>query len=106
MKLEKALVYMTKKGEHKWIICRLVAKHNHELASLNNQKFLRSKRKKIEAQKNLIDLLDNSEVHPSKIVSVLTNQAGGVDRLNLTGQDIQNYLQTGRQKDQEKETHN
>jgi len=93
---------MSKKGEDKWVVCRVVAEHNHELASPNSQKFLRSKRKKTEAQKNLIDLLDNSGVRPSKIASVLINQARGVDLLNLTGQDIQNYLQTRRQKDLEK----
>jgi len=98
----KALLYMSKKGEDKWVVCRVVAEHNHELASPNSKKFLRSKRKKSDAQKNLIDLLDNSRVRPSKIASVLMNQAGGVDRLNLTSQDIQNYLQTRRQKDLEK----
>ncbi|KAK4734371.1 hypothetical protein R3W88_008632 [Solanum pinnatisectum] len=93
---------MSKKGEDQWIVCRLVAEHNHELASPNSQKFLWSRRKKTEAQKDLLDLLDNSGVRPSKIASVLINQVGGVDRLNLTGQDIQNYLQTRRQKELEK----
>ncbi|PHT87839.1 hypothetical protein T459_09945 [Capsicum annuum] len=86
----------------KWVVCRLVTKHNHELASPNSQKFLRSKRKKSEAPKNLIDLLGNSGVRPGKIASVLISQVGGVDQLNLTGQDIQNYLRTRRQKDFEK----
>ncbi|XP_049347739.1 protein FAR1-RELATED SEQUENCE 5-like [Solanum verrucosum] len=98
----KVLLYMSKKEEGNWVVCMLVAKHNHELASPNSQKFLRSKRKKSDAQKNLIDLLDNSGVRPSKIASVLMNQAGGIDRLNLTSQDIQNYLQTRRQKNLEK----
>ncbi|KAK6773265.1 hypothetical protein RDI58_028503 [Solanum bulbocastanum] len=98
----KALLSMSKKGEDKWVVCRLVAEHNHELASPNSQKFLRSKRKKTETQKNLIDLLDNFGVRPGKIMPVLINQLGGVDRLNLTGQDIQNYLQTRRQKNLEK----
>ncbi|XP_060202353.1 protein FAR1-RELATED SEQUENCE 5-like, partial [Lycium barbarum] len=98
----KVLLYVSKKEEEKWVVCRLVSKHNHELASPYSQKFLRSKRKKTEAQKNLIDLLDNSGVRPGKIASVLINQAGGVDHLNLTGQDIQNYLKTRRQKNLEK----
>ncbi|KAG5616681.1 hypothetical protein H5410_016505 [Solanum commersonii] len=78
----KALLYMSKKGEDKWVVCRLVTKHNHEPASPNSQKFLWLRRKKIEAQKNLLDLLDNLGVRPT--------------------QDIQNYLQTRRQKDLEK----
>ncbi|PHT83972.1 hypothetical protein T459_12415 [Capsicum annuum] len=77
----KALLYISKKEEDKWVVCRLIAKHNHELASPNSQKFLRSKRKKCEAQKNLIDLLDNSEIRPGKIASVLITQVRGVDRL-------------------------
>ncbi|XP_059315582.1 protein FAR1-RELATED SEQUENCE 5-like [Lycium ferocissimum] len=40
--------------------------------------------------------------HRGKIASVLINQAGGGDHLNLTGQDIQNYLKTRRQKNLEK----
>uniref|UniRef100_A0A3Q7ECI1 MULE transposase domain-containing protein n=1 Tax=Solanum lycopersicum TaxID=4081 RepID=A0A3Q7ECI1_SOLLC len=60
------------------------------------------KGKKTDAQKYIIDFLDNSGVRPSKLASVLINQAGGVDRMNLTGQAIQNYLQTRRQKDLEK----
>lgn len=52
--------------------------------------------------KETFDLLDNSGVHSSKIASMLMNQFEGVDWLNLTSQDIQNYLQTRRQKDLEK----
>ncbi|KAK4722343.1 hypothetical protein R3W88_012576 [Solanum pinnatisectum] len=89
---------MSKKEEGNWVVCRLVAEHYHELASPNSQKFLRSKRKKTDAQKNFIDLLDNSRVRSSKIASVLINQDGGVNQLNLTSQDIQNSLQTRRQK--------
>ena len=93
----KVMIYMSKKEEEKWVIARLVLNHNHELASPNSQKFLRSKRKKSEAQKNLIDLLNNSGIRPSKIASVLTTQAGGIENLNITGRDIQNYLSTKRQ---------
>ncbi|KAF3675158.1 hypothetical protein T459_29378 [Capsicum annuum] len=100
--MQSVVVYISKKEEGKWVVCRLVTKHNHDVAFPNSQKFLRSKRKKSEAQKNLIDLLDNSGVRPSKIASILITQAGGVDQLNLTGQDIQNYLRTRRQKDLEK----
>jgi len=91
------MIYMSKKEEEKWVIARLVSNHNHELASPNSQKFLRSKRKKSEAQKNLIDLLNNSGIRPSKIALVLITQAGGIENLNLTGRDIQNYLSTQRQ---------
>lgn len=75
----------------KWVVARLVSDHNHELAFSYSQKFLRLKREKSEAQKNLIDLLDNSNVCPSKIASVLINQERNVEILNLTEQNIQNY---------------
>lgn len=52
------MIYMSKKEDEEWVIARLVSNNIHELASLNSQKFLRSK-KKSEAQKNLIDLLKN-----------------------------------------------
>ena len=49
----KALVYVSQKEEGKWIIARLVLEHNHVLASPYSKKFLRSKRKKSEAQKKI-----------------------------------------------------
>ncbi|PHT56908.1 hypothetical protein CQW23_05394 [Capsicum baccatum] len=91
------MMYLSKKEEEEWVIVMLVSNHNHELASPQSQKFLRSKRKKSKAQKNLIDILENSGIRLSKIASVLTTQAGGVENLNLTGRDIQNYLSTKRQ---------
>ncbi|KAH0644802.1 hypothetical protein KY284_032686 [Solanum tuberosum] len=72
----KVLIYLSKKEEEKWVVAKLVSTHNHELASPHSHKFMRSKRKKSEAQKNLIDLLDNSGVRPSKIALVLITQAG------------------------------
>ncbi|KAL3525244.1 hypothetical protein ACH5RR_013616 [Cinchona calisaya] len=94
----RALAYVSKKEEGKWIFTRIVLEHNHELASPYSKKFLLSKRKRTEAQRNLIDVLDESGVCPSKIVSVLATQAGGVEKLNLTDHDVCNYLSTKRQK--------
>ncbi|KAK6776026.1 hypothetical protein RDI58_027027 [Solanum bulbocastanum] len=45
---------MSEKGEDKWIVYSLVVEHNHELASPNSQKFLRSKRKKTRPKKILL----------------------------------------------------
>nr|XP_027120394.1 protein FAR1-RELATED SEQUENCE 5-like [Coffea arabica] len=98
----KALVYVSQKEEDKWIIARLVLEHNHVLASPYSKKFLRLKRKKSEAQKNLIDMLDQSGVRPSKIVSVLATQVGGIGNLNFTDHDVCNYLSTKRHKELEK----
>lgn len=80
----------------------MISNHNHNLASPYSQKFLQSKRKKLEAKKNLIGLLNNSGVRPSKIASILITQVGIVENLNLIEQDIQNYLSTKRQKNLEK----
>ncbi|XP_027182119.1 protein FAR1-RELATED SEQUENCE 5-like [Coffea eugenioides] len=98
----KALVYVSQKEKGKWIIARLVLEHNHVLASPYSKKFLRSKRKKSVAQKNLIDMLDQSGVRPSKIVSVLATQVGGIGNLNVTDHDVCNYLSTKRHKELEK----
>ncbi|KAG5616260.1 hypothetical protein H5410_016084 [Solanum commersonii] len=72
---------MSKKEEEKW----------SEINSCEQNQ------KKSEAQKNLIDLLNNSGIRPSKIALVLITQAGDIENLNLTGRDIQNYLSTQRQ---------
>ncbi|KAM3201944.1 protein FAR1-RELATED SEQUENCE 5-like [Capsicum annuum] len=37
----KAMMYLSKKEEEKWVIARLVLNHNHELASPQSQIFLR-----------------------------------------------------------------
>ncbi|KAL3524579.1 hypothetical protein ACH5RR_012951 [Cinchona calisaya] len=97
----RALVYVSKKEEAKWIFTRIDLQHNHKLASPYSKKFLRSKRKRTETQRNLIDVLDESVVRPSKIVSVLATQAGGVENLSLIDHDIC-YLRTKRQKQLEK----
>ncbi|KAL3509589.1 hypothetical protein ACH5RR_028990 [Cinchona calisaya] len=91
----KTLVYGSKKEEAKWIFTRIAEEHNHELASPYRKKFLRLKKKRTKAQQNLIDVLEQSGVCPSKNVSY-------IEKLNLIDHDICNYLSTKRQKQLEK----
>ncbi|KAF3655823.1 putative E3 ubiquitin-protein ligase-like [Capsicum annuum] len=104
MKLEKDAKYCYIYQRKKKVNGLFVGLSLSTIMSLHLQTVKNSceQRKKSETQKTLIDLLDNSGVRPSKIASILITQAGGVDQLNLIGQDIQNYLRTRRQKDLKK----
>ncbi|XVF08841.1 hypothetical protein REPUB_Repub07fG0038400 [Reevesia pubescens] len=98
----KAMIYVSKKADDKWLISRFVWDHTHELATPKSAKFLHVHRKRIVVQRNLIDVLDVSGICPSKIMSVLANESGGIDMVGLTERDIQNYLTSKRQKQLEK----
>ncbi|OMO77492.1 hypothetical protein COLO4_25133 [Corchorus olitorius] len=77
----KAMIYVSKKvGVDRWIISRFTRDHNHELATPKSAPFLRAHRKRTRAQRNLIDVLDDSGVRPSKIMSVLATESGGIDK--------------------------
>ncbi|OMP04680.1 hypothetical protein CCACVL1_02146 [Corchorus capsularis] len=99
----KAMIYVSKKvGVDRWIISRFTRDHNHELATPKSASFLRAHRKRTRAQRNLIDVLDDSGVRPSRIMLVLATESGGIDKVGLTERDIQNYLSNKRQKQLEK----
>ncbi|OMO79265.1 hypothetical protein COLO4_24493 [Corchorus olitorius] len=77
----KAMIYVSKKvGVDRWIISRFMRDHNHELATPKSAPFLRAHRKRTRAQRNLIDVLDDSGVRPSRIMSVLTTESAGIDK--------------------------
>ncbi|OMO96307.1 hypothetical protein COLO4_15362 [Corchorus olitorius] len=81
----KAMIYVSKKvGVDRWIISRFTRDHNHELATPKSAPFLRAHRKRTRAQRNLIDVLDDSGVRPSKIMSVLATESGGIDKKGHT----------------------
>ncbi|XP_019184831.1 PREDICTED: protein FAR1-RELATED SEQUENCE 5-like [Ipomoea nil] len=98
----KAMIYVSRKDEDKWIISKFTRDHNHVLASPSSARFHRVHRKRTKSQRNLIDVLDESGIRPSKIMSVLVTESGGIDRVGCTERDIQNYLSNKRQKQLEK----
>ncbi|XVE91979.1 hypothetical protein REPUB_Repub01dG0057500 [Reevesia pubescens] len=98
----KAMICVSKKADDKWLISRFVRDHTHELATPKGAKFLHVHRKNTAVQRNLIDVLDVSGIRPSKIMSVLANESGGIDMVGLIEHDIQNYLSSKRQKQLEK----
>nr|GMC71276.1 protein FAR1-RELATED SEQUENCE 5-like [Ipomoea batatas] len=94
----KAMIYVSRKDEDKWLISKFTRDHNHVLASPNSARFHRVHRKRTKSQRNLIDVLDESGIRPSKIMSVLVTESGGIDRVGCIERDIQNYLSNKRQK--------
>ncbi|KAK8990997.1 hypothetical protein V6N11_062023 [Hibiscus sabdariffa] len=76
----KAMILISKK-EEKWIISRYRDEHNHVLASPKSTQFIRSHRVKTKVQKDLMDVLDESGIRPSKIVSVLSHECGGLEKI-------------------------
>ncbi|KAK8529427.1 hypothetical protein V6N12_060209 [Hibiscus sabdariffa] len=98
----KAMILVSKKEEGKWIVSRFHTEHNHALASPMSTRFIRSHRTKTKVQKDLMDVLDDSGIRPSKIASILSHESGGLGNLNMTEHDIFNYLSRKRQKQLEK----
>jgi hypothetical protein len=87
----KALMGL-KKVELRWIVCKLVIEHNHELLSPRSTSLLRGHRVITSAQKSLIDTLNESGVVPRKIISVLNKESGGDHNVGCIAKDVQNDL--------------
>jgi hypothetical protein len=81
-----------KKVELRWIVCKLISEHNHELLSPRSTTLLRGHRVVTRAQKNLIDTLNESGVPPRKIMTVLSKESGGDHNVGCIAKDIQNYV--------------
>nr|GMC62946.1 protein FAR1-RELATED SEQUENCE 5-like [Ipomoea batatas] len=76
----KAMISVSRKDEDKWVISKFTRDHNHVLAFPSSARFHRVHRKRTKSQRNLIDVLDESGIRPSKIMSVLVTESGGIDR--------------------------
>ncbi|KAK8528311.1 hypothetical protein V6N12_074842 [Hibiscus sabdariffa] len=98
----KAMILVSEKEEGKWIVSLFHVEHNHALASPMSTRFIRSHRKKTKVQKDLVDVLDDSGIRPSKISSILSHESGGLGNLNMTEHDIFNYSSRKRKKQLEK----
>jgi hypothetical protein len=85
-----------KKVESRWIVCKLIIKHNHDLLSPRSTSLLCAHRVVTSAQKCLIDKLNESGVTPRKIMSVLSKESGGDHNVGCIAKDVQNYLSSKR----------
>ena len=72
--------------------------HNHELLTPKSTSMLRGHRVITNAQRNLIDTLNEIGIPPSKIMSVLSKESGGDYNVRCIPVDIQNYLGNKRRK--------
>ncbi|XP_050281816.1 protein FAR1-RELATED SEQUENCE 5-like [Quercus robur] len=93
----KAMIGL-KKIEDTWVVCKFVEDHNHELLTPKSTSMLRGHRAITNAQRNLIDTLNETGIPPSKIMSVLSKESGGDYNVGCIPVDIQNYLGNKRRK--------
>jgi hypothetical protein len=91
----KAIMVLKKMGL-RWIVCKFVSEHNHELLSPRSTSLLRGHRVVTRAQKNLIDILNESGVPPRKIMSVLSKESGGDHNVGCISKDVENYVSNRR----------
>ncbi|GLT53348.1 hypothetical protein SLA2020_266260 [Shorea laevis] len=87
----KAIMGLKKAGL-RWTICKFITEHNHELLSPRSTSLLRGHRVVTRAKINLIDTLNESNVPPRKIMSVLSKESGGDHNVGCIAKDVQNYL--------------
>ncbi|KAG6624339.1 hypothetical protein CIPAW_16G019500 [Carya illinoinensis] len=87
-----------RKEEERWVVCKFVAQHNHELLTPKSTSMLRGHRGVTRVQKNLILTLNESGVPMRKIMSVLSKEAGGDFNIGCIGKDVENYLGNKRKK--------
>ena len=72
----KAMIGL-KKIEDTWVVCKFVEDHNHELLTPKSTSMLRGHRMITNAQRNLIDTLNETGIPPSKIMSMLSKESSG-----------------------------
>ena len=72
--------------------------HNYELLTLRSTTMLHGHRVITNAQRNLIDTLNETGIPPSKIMSVLSKKSDGDYNVGCIPVNIQNYLGNKRRK--------
>ncbi|XP_030958552.1 protein FAR1-RELATED SEQUENCE 5-like [Quercus lobata] len=93
----KAMIGL-KKIEDTWVVCKFVEDHKHKLLTPKSTSMLREHRVITNAQRNLIDTLNETGIPPSKIMSVLSKESDGDYNVGCIPVDIQNYLGNKRRK--------
>ncbi|XP_012833069.1 PREDICTED: protein FAR1-RELATED SEQUENCE 5-like [Erythranthe guttata] len=81
-----------RREEEKWVVTRFVTYHNHELYTPRTTSLLRGHRKITPAQKNLINVLNESGIPATKIMSVLSHGSGGESNVGCALIDVQNHI--------------
>jgi hypothetical protein len=85
-----------KKVGLRWIVCKFISEHNHELLSPRSTSLLRGHRVVTHAQKNLINTLNESGVPPRKIMSMLSKESDGDYNVSCISKDVENYVSNRR----------
>ncbi|KAF3962494.1 hypothetical protein CMV_012993 [Castanea mollissima] len=97
----KAMIGL-KKIEDTWVVCKFVEDRNYELLTPKSTSMLCGHRVITNAQKNaqrnLIDTLNETGIPPSKIMSMLSKESGGDYNVRYIPVNIQNYLGNKRRK--------
>ncbi|KAL7116770.1 hypothetical protein ACP275_03G026100 [Erythranthe tilingii] len=81
-----------RREEEKWVVTIFVTDHNHELYTPRTTSLLRGHRKITPAQKNLINVLNESGIPATKIMSVLSHGSGGETNVGCALIDVQNHI--------------
>jgi zinc finger SWIM domain-containing protein 3 len=80
----------------KYKVVDFVAQHNHPLQPQEYVHMIRSHRCISEAQASQIVLGDESGLRPKDLHEYISKQAGGLETVGFTKQDLKNYLRTKR----------
>lgn len=94
----KAEINFRRQPSGRWVVIKFVREHNHELVPSNKVHSLRSHRHISGHARSLIDTLQAAGMGPSKIMSALIKESGGVDNVGFTKVDCQNYMCGNKQK--------
>jgi zinc finger SWIM domain-containing protein 3 len=73
-----------------------IAQHNHALQPPEHVHVIRSHRRITEAQASQIVLGDESGLRPKDLHEYISKQAGGIETVGFTKEDLKNYLNTKR----------
>ncbi|CAN0927004.1 PHOT2 [Linum grandiflorum] len=92
----KATFWIKKEKPGNWVVSSFVREHNHELAPPDQVHSLRSHRQISGSAKILIDTLHAAGMGPSRIMSALIREYGGVGNVGFTDVDCKNYIRTKR----------
>ncbi|XP_045810796.1 protein FAR1-RELATED SEQUENCE 5-like [Trifolium pratense] len=80
----------------KYKVVDFIAKHNHPLQPPEHVHMIRSHRRISEAQASQIVLGDESGLTPKDLHEYISKQAGGIETVGFTREDLKNYLKTKR----------
>ena len=80
----KAMILFTIDENGKWMVTRLVAKHNHELAKLDERYLLRSIRSFMAIKVGIIDFVVNAGIQTVDVYSYMVEEVGGVENQSFS----------------------